>query len=93
MRRVKTLAIALLCAATLATSSTAMARPRRASCCKMKHCCYENKRCCKKANHACCTGKHMKDGVSCCCKAGSCPMPPKSVGMTTDKWVPPVHQH
>jgi hypothetical protein len=39
----------------------------------MKHCCYENKRCCKKADHACCTG-HGK-GASCCCKKGSCPMP------------------
>ncbi len=90
MRRVKTLAITLLCASALAVSSTAMARPRRASCCRMKHCCYKDMRCCKKANHACCGGKHVKDG--CCCKTGSCPMPPKSTSTTADQWVPPVAQ-
>jgi len=81
MRRVKTLALTLLCVSTLAASSTAMARPKLASCCRMKHCCYQDMRCCKKANHACCSGKHVKDG--CCCKTDSCPMPPKSTSKTT----------
>lgn len=90
MRRVKTLAITLLCVSTLAASSVAMARPRRACCCRMKHCCYQDMRCCKKANHACCSGKHVKDG--CCCTTGSCPMPPKSTSKTTGQWVPLLAQ-
>jgi hypothetical protein len=91
MRKVKTLAITLLCAVTLAASSTAMGAPRKrgyAPCCKMKHCCYKDRRCCKKANHACCTGKHT-NGQGCCCKKGMCPMP-EQTGQATDKWVPPV---
>jgi hypothetical protein len=82
MNKVKTLAITLLVGLTLATSSTAMARPRRASCCRMQHCCYQNMVCCKKSDHACCNGKHVKEG--CCCKKGSCPMPqPAGTGATT----------
>ena len=74
MRRVKALTITLLFAATLAISSTAMAKtPRHAPCCKMIHCCKKSMSCCKKGHHACCSGKHKKGG--CCCKAGSCPMP------------------
>ena len=84
MKKLKALALARFCVATLlaiqcvaATSPTTIGAPRKrsvASCCKMKHCCYENKGCCKKANHACCTGKHSSDS-SCCCKKDSCPMP------------------
>lgn len=82
MLKIKTFAIALLIALTLAgSSSTALARKGRASCCKMKHCCYQSMKCCKKGDHACCTGKHVKD--SCCCKKGSCPMPQPPAGTTT----------
>lgn len=76
MRKIRTSAFTLLCILTLAASSTGLASPRgrgQATCCKMKHCCYQNMRCCKKANHACCAGKHVADG--CCCKKDSCPMP------------------
>jgi hypothetical protein len=81
MLKIKTFAITLLIALTLAGSSTAMARKGRASCCKMKHCCYQSMACCKKGDHACCTGKHVKDG--CCCKKGSCPMPHPPAGAAT----------
>ena len=84
MRKVKTLSIMLFVVLTLATSSTAMAKRGRghASCCKMKHCCYESKACCRKSNHACCNGQHVKGG--CCCKKGSCPMPHSEPGTGTD---------
>jgi hypothetical protein len=95
MRQVRVLSITLFCALTLVASSTTMAVPQKrgyASCCKIKHCCYGNKRCCKKANHACCTGKYTK-GRGCCCKTGSCPMPHASMGKTTNKVVVPAGHH
>jgi hypothetical protein len=78
MHKLKTLAITLLVTMTLAASSAEAARRGRASCCKMKHCCYQSMACCKKGDHACCTGKHVKGG--CCCKKGSCPMPAQPPG-------------
>ena len=77
MKTSKIFALCLFCVLAFSTSSTITlsksAKGATASCCKMKHCCYENKRCGKNADHACCTGKH--DVAGCCCKKDACPMP------------------
>jgi hypothetical protein len=73
MLKAKALTVTVLCSAILILSSPSIASSRRARCCRMTHCCYQNMRCCRSGSHACCNGKHTEKG--CCCKKGSCPMP------------------